>query len=179
MAPQRIRAIPEDSRSEASSTKDKQVGAASIPTAVKGRRTAILNGASGSNLRDVTAAPVAATPSNGMTGAPDTAGGINWSGLDTSLLHAYRHAFRLNTPSAFSSPSNHMILSKVGIGRYSPTMAQHKDRRRVSKEHLALAVRKDFNAAVAPEQEIVTAFLYSIRHQDTRFRMRFPPSRPK
>lgn len=58
-----------------------------------------------------------------------------------------------------------MILSKVGIGRYSPTMAQHKDRRRVSKEHLALAVRKDFNAAVAPEQEIVTAFLYSIRHQ--------------
>ncbi|KAI4129056.1 MAG: hypothetical protein LQ347_003920 [Umbilicaria vellea] len=40
-------------------------------------------------------------------------------------------------------------------------MAQHKDRRRVSKEHLALAVRKDFNAAAAHEQEIVTAFLSS------------------
>lgn len=83
-------------------------------------------------------------------------------------------------------------------------MSQHKDRRRVSKEHLALAVRKDFNAAAAHEQEIVTAFLYSIRNQgmtllsqggnavvelrnlslmltfsDTKFRMRFTPSRPK
>ena len=76
MAPQRIRGVPDDSRSEASSTKDKQVGAASIPTAVKGRRIPIPSGASGSNLKDVTTAPAAATASNGIPGAPDAAGGV-------------------------------------------------------------------------------------------------------
>ena len=76
MAPQRIRGVPDDSRSEASSTKDKQVGAASVPTAVKGRRTAIPGSAAGSNLKDVTTAPAAATPSNGIIGAPDAVGGV-------------------------------------------------------------------------------------------------------
>lgn len=76
MAPQRIRGVPEDSRSEASSTKGKQGGPISIPTAVKGRRTAILGGASGSNLKDVTTVPALATSLNGTTGAPDAAGGV-------------------------------------------------------------------------------------------------------
>ena len=44
-------------------------------------------------------------------------------------------------------------------------MARAKDRRRVSKEHLALAVRKDFNAAGVIEQEVVTSFLYSVHNQ--------------
>lgn len=44
-------------------------------------------------------------------------------------------------------------------------MARPKDKRRVSKEHLTLAVRKDFNAAAVSEQEVVTSFLYSIHNQ--------------
>ena len=44
-------------------------------------------------------------------------------------------------------------------------MARRKDRRRVSKEQLTLAVRKDFNAAAVSEQEVVTSFLYSIHNQ--------------
>ena len=48
----------------------------------------------------------------------------------------------MNTPSAFSSCLNQRILSRPGIGWSSPTMAVHKDRRRVSKDNLALAVER-------------------------------------
>jgi len=44
-------------------------------------------------------------------------------------------------------------------------MARSKDKRRVSKDHLALAVRKDFNAAGVSEQEVITTFLYSVHNQ--------------
>ena len=49
----------------------------------------------------------------------------------------------------------------------SPTMALHKDRRRASKDHLALAVRKDFNAAMTSEPETITNFLYAVQNQGT------------
>lgn len=44
-------------------------------------------------------------------------------------------------------------------------MGQHKDRRRISKENLALAARKDFNAAIISEPDTITSFLYSVHHQ--------------
>ena len=44
-------------------------------------------------------------------------------------------------------------------------MARPKEKRRVSKDHLALAVRKDFNAAGVSEQEVITSFLYSVHNQ--------------
>lgn len=44
-------------------------------------------------------------------------------------------------------------------------MARHKDRRRVGKDQLALAVRKDFNAATVMESEVITSFLYAIHNQ--------------
>ena len=58
-----------------------------------------------------------------------------------------------------------MILTGPGLGRHSPTMALQKDRRRVDKDHLALAVRKDFNAAGVSEQEVETSFMYSAHNQ--------------
>ncbi len=44
-------------------------------------------------------------------------------------------------------------------------MALHKDRRRVTKESLALAVRKDFKDAMVHESEAITCFLYSVQNQ--------------
>jgi len=44
-------------------------------------------------------------------------------------------------------------------------MALHKQRRRISKNQLALAVRKDFNAAMASEPETITSFLYTVQNQ--------------
>ena len=120
---------------------------------------------------------------------------INWGTFELSVLHAYRQAHRLQTPSAFSSSYNQRILSRPGIGWSSPTMAVHKDRRRVSKDVLALAVRKDFKDAMVHESEAITSFLYSVHNQgenltvapiisltslkDKTFRMRFASSRSK
>src|SRR5271167_229210 len=90
---------------------------------------------------------------------------MQWSTLDSSILHAYRHAYRLNTPSAFSSPYSHIILSRQGIGRLSPTMARRRDQRRQSKEQLANAVRKHFNGLGIQENEVVVDFLYRVKWQ--------------
>lgn len=90
---------------------------------------------------------------------------MDWASLDASVLRDYRHTQNLNTPANFTNAYNQRMLSRPGIGQMSPTMARQKDRRRVSKEHLATNARKDFNAAMIHEQEIVTSFLYSVQNQ--------------
>ncbi|KAF6234472.1 hypothetical protein HO173_007097 [Letharia columbiana] len=189
MPPQRNRNGFDDSRSEASSTRDKQPAYTGIS---KGRR----NGTStlaGSNLKDVTNAQ---TPTSGQQG--DAVVSIDWQTFDTSVLHAYRHVHRLNTPPAFISSYNQRMLTRPGIGQHSPTMARHRARRRTGKAVLALAVRKDFNAAIVLESELISSFLYVVQNQgnitsaywnscpklltvsaDKNFRMRFEPSQAK
>lgn len=213
MAPQRSRIVLEDSRSEASSSKEKQIAA--MPT--KARRNGNI-AAARSSLKDVTVTlssmdvePDAYDISGGVcqypsmleetfTKIPLICKQINWSSFELSVLHAYRQAHRLNTPSAFSSSFNQRILSRPGIGWSSPTMAVHKNRRRVSKDNLALAARKDFKDAMIHESEAITSFLYSVHNQgqsvsgsiwlqcplckahsrkEKNFRMRFDSSRAK
>ena len=96
------------------------------------------------------------------------------------------------------NPYNQRMLTRPGIGQLSPTMARHRDRRRVGKQELALAVRKDFNAASVSEVEVITNFLYTVHNQgtfgslfwgltqgrlifalDKNFRMRFEPTQSK
>lgn len=86
--------------------------------------------------------------------------------MDTSILHAYRHLYRLQTPSAFKSQFNQIVLSNAGIGRSSPTMIG-KDRQptRQSKEQLAMAVRKHFNSLPVQEMEVIPEFLYRIQNE--------------
>ena len=74
-------------------------------------------------------------------------------------------------------------------------MVRHRARRRTGKDILALAVRKDFNAAIVLESELITSFLYAVQNHgerqqargvralrfnlissaDNNFRMRFEP----
>ena len=44
-------------------------------------------------------------------------------------------------------------------------MARHRDQQRVGKDQLAMAVRKDFNAATSSEPELITSFLYAVFNQ--------------
>jgi histone deacetylase complex subunit SAP30 len=82
-----------------------------------------------------------------------------------------------------------------GIGRLSPTMARPKSKRRVHKDQLALAVRKNFNALGVTESDVIVDWLYKTKHQgtaqqssgarslvltldaDKEFRVRFAPQR--
>ena len=49
------------------------------------------------------------------------------------------------------------------------------EKRRVEKESLARAVRKDFNAMPINESEVIVRFLYSVKMQERKWRLRFPP----
>jgi histone deacetylase complex subunit SAP30 len=184
MPPSKSRVTQDDSRSEASSSKEKTASAGNNQSS-KGRR---VTGHPGpvSSLRDMTTvATVSSGPSSGTTGGPNQEINVGvsishqalqvcsfliitqmqWSTLDPAILHSYRHAYHLNTPSAFTNEYNHLILSRPGIGRLSPTMARHRDQRRQSKDQLANAVRKHFNGLGIQENEVVVDFLYKVRWQ--------------
>ncbi|KAL6717159.1 mdj1 protein precursor [Lecanora helva] len=162
MPPQRTRNGINDSRSESSSTKEKQANLNSTAT-IKSRRNASST-LPGSNLKDVTSAQ----STTEQQAQADTTATIDWTSFDTSILHAYKHAHRLEMPPAFTSAYNQRMLSRPGIGQLSPTMARHRERQRVGKDQLALAVRKDFSAATAPESEIIPNFLYAVHNQATK-----------
>lgn len=179
MPPSRARLGPEDTRSEASSTRERPVSASHPAAGTRDRRNGNVTATTGSSLKDVTAAMPGAGPTIIGNGSAEGGGGISWSSLDPAILHSYRHAYRLSSAAAFSHPYNQIILTNSGIGKHSPTMARPKDRRRVGKEQLALAVRKNFNGLGIQEGEVVVDFLYKVRWQDKNFRMRFTPSLPK
>ncbi|KAL4910163.1 hypothetical protein BDW74DRAFT_173625 [Aspergillus multicolor] len=116
MAPprQRTTAVQDDSRSEASSTTTRELKAA----ATKSRK-----GANGVTTTTVSREVKVTT---NVTSAPATQGeqpdlpGIPWSEMPLDFLHSYRHAYKLNCPSAHSSEYSHSLLSR-GIGLLSPT----------------------------------------------------------
>jgi hypothetical protein len=120
---------------------------------------------------------------------------MKWASQEPAVLQSYRRAYRLDTPSTFSNPLSHVVLGH-GIGRLSPTMARPKAQRRVHKDQLALAVRKNFNALGVSESDVIVDWLYKTKHQgtlivqaiqkqcrhtnttpDKEFRVRFAPQR--
>ncbi|KAH6663486.1 hypothetical protein B0J14DRAFT_257079 [Halenospora varia] len=178
MPPPKPKPQQDDSRSEASSTKEK-AGNHSTTVNGKSRGTGKTTNA-GSSLRDV----VTASSSNAMAGpsgtaTADAAPGLQWSSFDPTILHGYRYDYRLNTPAAFNNNYNQIILARSSLGRMSPTMARRKEQRRQSKDQLANSVRKHFNSMGIVENEVVVDFLYKVRWQDKNFRMRFAPQRPR
>jgi histone deacetylase complex subunit SAP30 len=118
---------------------------------------------------------------------------ISWNAQDRALLQGYRRTYRLDTPSSFKNPLSPAVLGS-GIGKYSPTMARPKSKRRVPKDQLALAVRKNFNATGVSETEVLVHLLYKVKNNgtnrfwtathmtadtviDKEFRARFTPKR--
>ena len=85
--------------------------------------------------------------------------------MSREFLNTYRVAHNLATPASFKSPLNQALLTNPGIGRQSPTMARKKDKRRIAKEQLALAVRKHFNGAAVNEIDVVVDLAYKVRNQ--------------
>ena len=96
---------------------------------------------------------------------------MQWNTADRELLNTYRVSHNLSTPAAFKSPLNQALLSSPGIGKQSPSMARRKEKRRVSKEQLALAVRKNFNAAAVSEMDVMVELVYKVRSQGRRCRL--------
>ncbi|CAL00593.1 hypothetical protein AAWM_01565 [Aspergillus awamori] len=119
MAPprQRTTAAQDDSRSEGSSTAREHK-----TTTGKSRK-----GAGGAaavaalNSREAKASAISANVTSAPAGGEqDNLPKIPWSDMPLELLHSYRHAYKLSTPSAFASEYSHLLLSR-GIGLRSPT----------------------------------------------------------
>lgn len=176
----------------------------------------------------LTAAAAGALSSTTNTNGPhahEGIEGIDWTTVPISVLHKYRHAYRLRVPSA-SSFYNNLILSQ-GIGLKAPSRVGYsftatsapigsssaagsggggggggssgvpglmrgesglsdvstfdsiglglgaatgagvgkRGRGRCTREQLATAVRKNFNAQPISESDVIVNFLYSVKNQ--------------
>lgn len=58
---------------------------------------------------------------------------VDWSEMPVEILHYYRHAYKLRTPSAFSREYSRILLSQ-GIGLRSPTSIAAR-RAQLSRDH--------------------------------------------
>ncbi|KAF2877379.1 hypothetical protein BDV95DRAFT_601785 [Massariosphaeria phaeospora] len=161
-------------------------------TSARGRRNGATNVPHGSNLKEV----MSSTADNASTNSGQKdykAAGMKWSSQDASVLRDYRRAYRLDTPSSFKNPLSHVVLGS-GIGQYSPTMSRPRTKRRVHKDQLALAVRKNFNALGVNESDVIIDLLYKVKNNgadhvpavldqslnlnaDKEFRVHFAPQR--
>ncbi|KXX75126.1 hypothetical protein MMYC01_208005 [Madurella mycetomatis] len=168
MAPAKTaRGGQDDSKTDTSKEK---TGIGAAQSNGKMRRVA---SSAGSNLREVTnanttktAAVSAAPGSTAITQEAATPPGLQWPAFEREVLHAYRRAYRLKTPTAFVSDHHQWVLTQPGsIGLYSPTIARRNELRRQTKDELTRAVRKHFNGLGVQENDIITNFLHKARSQ--------------
>ncbi|KAF2489246.1 hypothetical protein BU16DRAFT_531575 [Lophium mytilinum] len=163
------RVLQEDSTST-SILKDKLNALQNPGNGMRGRRNGASALGNGSSLKEVVSQADSASTHGGQNGQSM----MSWASEDPALLQGYRRTYRLDAPSSFKNPLSHVVLSH-GIGKYSPTMARHKAKRRVPKEQLAMSVRKNFNALAVNETEVIVDLLYKAKTQDKAFRARFAP----
>ncbi|PKY01414.1 hypothetical protein P168DRAFT_329380 [Aspergillus campestris IBT 28561] len=141
MAPprQRTTAVHDDSRSEASST------AREHKTASKGRKTANAPAAGVSRAEAKAAANVTSAPA-----VEDNLPKIDWNEMPLSMLHSYRHSYKLSCPSAYPSEYSQLLLSK-GIGLRSPTAIAAQRAHQAKQDPQTNGVNGADNAGVAPK----------------------------
>lgn len=171
MAPAKAaRGGQDDSKTDTPNTKEKN-GGHSHQSNGKMRRVA---SNTGSNLKEVTnvsatSAPAMATAAGSATTTGAGAQGANvpglqWPAFDREVLHAYRRAYRLRTPTTFASEHHQWVLTQPGsLGLYSPTIARRKELRRQTTDQLSTTVRKHFNGQGAQENDIIVEFLHKIK----------------
>jgi len=170
MAPKTSRVAQDDSKSETPNPKEKN-GVVNNVNQTNGKMRRVASSA-GANLREATngsAGPVAppeTASTSSATAAEASNHGLQWPAFERDVLHAYRRAYRLSTPTAFTSDYHRWVLTQAGsIGIYSPTIARRRDLRRQSKDQLTNAVRRHFNGLGVQENDIIVDFLHKVRSQ--------------
>ncbi|EME44084.1 hypothetical protein DOTSEDRAFT_71777 [Dothistroma septosporum NZE10] len=161
-----------DAKASASTVRERQIAAAAHARSMKNGAQSHQNGVGSSSLRDL----ALISTDNGAVAASAQGPGMQWNNASLGLLNTYRVSHNLSTPAAFTTPYRQALLTNPGIGRQSPTMVRKKEKRRVSKDQLALAVRKNFNGAAVNEIDVVVDMVYKVRNQDKAFRMRSAPT---
>lgn len=115
------------------------------------------------------------TPLVSQNTSPNTlcAEQLQWPAFERDVLHAYRRAYRLKTPTAFLSDHHQWVLTQPGsIGLYSPTIARRKELRRQTTDQLTNVVRKHFNGLGVQENDVIVEFLHKARSTPSKRRPR-------
>ncbi|KAE8149128.1 hypothetical protein BDV25DRAFT_156960 [Aspergillus avenaceus] len=97
-------------------------------------------------------------------------------GSQSTTKKAHHPHMTNGTTTAGKGPSGHPSKrSSTNEGKNALNRIIGQDR--VSKDHLAIAVRKHFNSAGLAEQEAIARFLYKVREEGRgrQFRLRFQP----
>ncbi|KAK6439400.1 hypothetical protein LTR95_004394 [Oleoguttula sp. CCFEE 5521] len=180
MPPAKAKPPAEDSRSDASTIRERQIAAAAH--ARKSKQQTLLNGGNGkdlvhgSALKDLASASADVGPLGqeaGVRRTPSNTGNMSWHTTSLPILDAYRTSHSLPNPAAFTTPLRQALLTNPGIGRQSPTMARYRSKRRVGREVLATAVRRHFGAMAVSEGEVVVEFVYGVKNRGERFNYGF------
>nr|OQO20566.1 hypothetical protein B0A51_10442 [Rachicladosporium sp. CCFEE 5018] len=172
MPPAKAKPPAEDSRSDASTIRERQIAAAAH--ARKSKQQTLLSGGTGKDLVHGSALKDLALAS-AEVGPFGQEAGMSWHTTSLPILDAYRTSHSLPIPAAFTTPLRQALLTNPGIGRQSPTMARCRSKRRVGREVLATAVRRHFGAMAVSEGEVVVEFVYGVRNRDKAFRVRSAP----
>ncbi|KAK2740730.1 hypothetical protein FQN57_005962 [Myotisia sp. PD_48] len=124
MAPPRQRPVAglDDSRSEASSTREKPGGTKGRKTAANSAANAAGHASSAHSSKDAKGSlpAIAAAGRHNVQTSSDTLPSIQWSTMPLPILHEYRHVYNLPCHSAYATQINSILLSQ-GIGLRSAT----------------------------------------------------------
>ncbi|GAP86225.1 hypothetical protein SAMD00023353_0303690 [Rosellinia necatrix] len=163
MPPAKSKVIHDDAKSDTASLKERN-GHSSKDTHKTNGKLQRVASSTGSQLKEATTAKAPTAAMTPPVLQPTITSGLQWSTFDRDVLHEYRREYRLDTPTAFSSAYRHWVLSQSSVGRRSPTMARRAQFRRQSKDDLAKAVRRHFNAVGVQENDVIVEFLHKVRN---------------
>ncbi|KAG8202782.1 hypothetical protein GWM34_02414, partial [Candida africana] len=92
---------------------------------------------------------------------------------DTALLK-YSERYGFHNFSRIDSLNSDILNSEIGKKTYSKRSKKNqKDTGRISKLEIANHVKNHFSSLPAKENDIITGFLYKVKHQDKEFKLTF------
>ncbi|RLV95258.1 Transcriptional regulatory protein SAP30 [Spathaspora sp. JA1] len=97
---------------------------------------------------------------------------LDFEAFDDSVLMRYNEKYGLNLPRP--ETVNYDILnSEIGKKTFSKRSKKREEQGRISKPELAKHLKSHFMALGSKENEIITGFLYKVKHQDNDFKLTF------
>lgn len=114
---------------------------------------------------------------HGSTRAVEGKGTTSANGISSRTLTPSLPALSTMSPSVASRHLPAVDGSALATDKGTPQLSRIIGQGRVSKNQLAMAVRRHFNSAGLVEQEAIARFLYKVREEGRgrQFRLRFQP----
>ncbi|KAK9460160.1 uncharacterized protein V1516DRAFT_679088 [Lipomyces oligophaga] len=122
------------------------------------------------NLIPLTGLPNSGEPEDGTGAGLVPLDPVDFSTFPADSLRKYRDTYRLSELSPISQDGM-LLNSVVGHRTFS-----FKHRNRITKDDLAASVKRHFATQSVRETDIIASFIYSVRHQDDTFKLKFPLS---